>query len=64
MESLVERELSVPKPLLVQIAGFLGEQDPRLYRRLRRKGRLEAWRVLDLLFEAEEQFLPRVDQTG
>jgi hypothetical protein len=65
VETLVERnEPVVPKPLIGEIAGFLGKEDPRLYRRLGTKKNLYAWRVLDLLFEAEEQFLPRVDQTG
>jgi hypothetical protein len=64
VETLIERdEPVVPSSLMGEIAGFLGKQDRRLYRRLRTKGNLEAWRVLDVLFEAEEQFLPRLDQT-
>jgi hypothetical protein len=63
VETLLEHnEAVVPEPLINEIVGFLAQEDPRLHRRLRRKGRLEAWRVLDVLFEAEEQFLPRVAQ--
>jgi hypothetical protein len=59
VETLVERKASmVPEPLFSQIAGFLGKQDLRLYRRLRRHGKFDAARVLDVLFDAEEQFLP------
>ncbi len=65
VETLVERrEPVVPEPLMAQIARFLGKHDPRLYRRLRRKGNPDALHVLDALFEAEEQFLPQVAETG
>jgi hypothetical protein len=60
VETLLERnEPVVPEPLISEIAGFLGKLDPRLYRRLRRDRRRKASRVLDLLFEVEELFLPR-----
>jgi hypothetical protein len=60
VETLMEHnEAIVPESLIAEIAGFLAREDPRLHRRLRSKGKLEAWRVLDVLFEAEEQFLPR-----
>lgn len=63
VETLMERhEALVPEPLVAEIAGFLAREDPRSHRRLRMKGKLEAWRVLDVLFEAEEQFLPPVAQ--
>jgi hypothetical protein len=59
VEMLVERRAPVvPEPLFSQIAGFLGKQDLRLYRRLRRHGKFDAARVLDVLFDAEERFLP------
>ena len=59
VETLVERKESiVPQPLFGQIAGFLWKLDPLLYGRLRKGRKLEALRVLDVLFEAEEQFLP------
>jgi hypothetical protein len=65
VETLIERnEPRVPEPLMGEIAGFLGKQDPHLYRRLRRKGNVDALRVLDALFEVEEQFLPVVADTG
>jgi hypothetical protein len=58
---LMERNVrAVPARLVGEIAGFLGEQDPILYRRLRAKKQLRASQVLDLLFEAEEELLPRV----
>src|ERR1700694_1403481 len=61
VEMLMERNVgAVPEPLIGEIAGFLGEQDPLLYRRLRAKKQLRASQVLDLLFEAEEGVLPRV----
>ncbi len=52
----------VPEPLIGEIEGFLATEDPRLHRRLRRKGKLEACRVLDVLLEAEEKFLPGTAQ--
>jgi hypothetical protein len=65
VETLVERdEAVVPESLMAQIGRFLGKRDPRLYRRLRRSGKLDAMHVLDALFEAEEQFLPQVADTG
>jgi hypothetical protein len=65
VELLVERDDSiVPEPLISEIAGFLEKFNPHLYRRLRRTGRREASRVLDLLFEAEERFLPKVADTA
>ena len=65
VETLVERnEPVVPDPLMAEIGRFLGKLDPRLYRRLRRNGNLNALHVLDALFEAEEQFLPQVAETG
>lgn len=65
VETLIERnETCVPKPLLGEIVGFLGKQDPRLHRRLTKRGKVDALKVLDALFEAEEQLLPRVAETG
>jgi hypothetical protein len=64
VETLVERNDSpVPEPLIGEIARFMGKFDPRLYRRLRRHGPRKASRVLDLLFEAEELFLPKTADT-
>jgi len=65
VEKLVERSQPVvPEPLMAQIARFLGKHDPRLYRRLRRKGNSDALHVLDALFKAEEHFLPQVAERG
>jgi hypothetical protein len=61
IEMLMERNVhAVPARLVGEIAGFLGEQDPILYRRLRARKQVRASQVLDLLFEAEEELLPRV----
>ncbi|HEX9100304.1 MAG TPA: hypothetical protein VF956_12520 [Candidatus Dormibacteraeota bacterium] len=65
VESLIERnDAVVPEPLVGEIARFLGKLNPRLHRRLRRNGRREAVRVLDVLFEAEEEFLPTTPEGG
>ncbi len=59
VETLVERDDPVvPEPLIGQITGFIGELDPLLGRKLRKNGKQDSVRVLDVLFEAEEQFLP------
>lgn len=59
LETLVERDDPiVPEPLIGEITGFLGMLDPHLYRKLTKNGRRESVQVLDVLFEAEEQFLP------
>lgn len=64
VEMLMERNVpAVPEPLIGEIEGFLGEEDPLLCRKLRRKDRLKVSQVLDVLFKAEEQFLPRVGPT-
>jgi hypothetical protein len=61
VEMLMERNVpAVPELLIGEIAGFLGEQNPLLCRRLRAKEQLKAVQVLDLLFKAEEEFLPRI----
>lgn len=48
----------VPEPMIDEIVGFIGALSPRLNRRLRRHGR-SASNVLDILFDAEEQLLPK-----
>ena len=59
VETLMERnDRVVPEPLIGEIARFLRKLDPRLHGRLQRNSKREASRVLDVLFEAEEQFLP------
>lgn len=65
VEALVERKESiVPQPLFGQIARFIWKLDPLLHGRLGRGRKTEALRVLDVLFEAEEQFLPGVARTS
>jgi hypothetical protein len=65
VETLVERKESlVPQPLFGQIARFIWKLDPLLHRRLGRGRKPEALRVLDVLFEAEEQFLPGMARTN
>ncbi len=62
VETLIERnDAVVPEQLIGEIAAYLGKHNPNLYRRLRRNGRRKVSRVLDLLFEAEEQVLPRAN---
>ena len=61
VEMLMERhEPAVPEPLMGEIAGFLGELYPLLYRRLWANDKPRASHVLALLFEAEEACLRRV----
>ena len=65
VETLVARnDRVVPEPLISEIARFLGKFDPPLYRRLQSRGRPTATRVLNLLFEAEEIFLPKTADTA
>jgi len=60
VETLIERDDPVvPEPLIDEIAGFIGKMNPRLHVRLRRNGSPNASRVLEVLFDAEEQFLPK-----
>jgi hypothetical protein len=60
VETLMERDDPVvPEPLIDEIAGFIVKLNPRLHRRLRRNGGQDASRVLNVLFDAEEQFLPK-----
>jgi hypothetical protein len=65
VETLVEQnDTVVPEPLIGEIAGFLGRFDTRLFHRLQSQRRRKASRVLDVLFEAEELFLPKVAETA
>lgn len=62
VETLIERnDPVVPESLIGEIGRFIGDLDPLMYRRMRRSGQDTATRVLDVLFEAEGQFLPRTD---
>ena len=58
VETLVEANQSpVPEPLVREISGFLQRLDGRLYLRLRRNRQRSSLKVLDVLFDAEEQLL-------
>ena len=60
VETLMERDdLVVPEPLIDEISGFIVQLNPRLHRRLQRNSRRDALTVLDVLFDAEEQCLPK-----
>jgi hypothetical protein len=61
VEMLMENDSQVvPEPLVKEIAGFLGRVDPLLGRRLHRNRGHDAIKVLDVLFEAEEELLVRL----
>ena len=55
---LEEEQLTVPEPLIREIAAFLREINPKLHRALLRNRAREASRVLDVLFDAQELVLP------
>jgi hypothetical protein len=56
VELLLERdERTVPEPLFREIGAFVQEQTPSLNRKLRRNRRRDAARVLDVLFDAQEE---------
>jgi hypothetical protein len=58
VETLVEANRApVPEPLVREISGFLRRLDGRLYRRLRKNRGRNSLKVLDVLFDAEEQLL-------
>lgn len=58
VETLVEgNQAAVPEPLITEISRFLQRLDGRLYLRLRRNRARSSVKVLDVLFDAEEQLL-------
>jgi hypothetical protein len=60
VETLIEhKNRVVPEPLITEIAGFLGQTDTRIYRRLRRNGKPDTGTLLEILFEVEERLLWR-----
>ena len=62
VETLVERNHRVvPEPLIGEISVFLRALDPLLSRKVRNNGKRDAVLVLDVLFEAEEKFLPALE---
>lgn len=69
VETLLEHNSPlVPEPLVAEIAGFLERLDmrfdTRLYHRLRGNGARQTRKVLDVLFEAEENLLVRLAATA
>jgi len=58
VETLIQADHSaVPEPLVKEISGFLQRLDGRLYLRLRRNRQRSSLKVLDVLFDAEDQLL-------
>jgi hypothetical protein len=60
VEAMLEQDRkTVPEPLVSEIAEFVQDIDPRLRRDLVRNRGRSATRVLDVLFDAQEQLMPR-----
>ncbi|MGH7903880.1 MAG: hypothetical protein ACREPA_07110 [Candidatus Dormibacteraceae bacterium] len=65
IEDMLERDSrTVPEPLMKEIGQFLRPISPKLYRSLRRNRVRDAARLLDTLFDAQEQVLPRFERTA
>ena len=60
VEGMLEQDRkTVPEPLVSEIADFVQDIDPKLRRDLVRNRGRSATRVLDVLFDAQEQLMPR-----
>ena len=60
VEGILEQDhRTVPEPLVSEIAEFVQDIDPKLRRDLARNRGRSATRVLDVLFDAQEQLMPR-----
>ena len=60
VEAMLEHDRkTVPEPLVNEIAEFVQEIDPALYTELMRNRARSAVRVLDVLFDAQEQLMPK-----
>ena len=60
VEAMLEQDRkTVPEPLVNEIAEFLLDIDPELHRELMRNRARSAIRVLDVLFDAQEQLMPK-----
>jgi hypothetical protein len=60
VEGILEQDhKTVPEPLVSEIADFIQDIDPKLRRDLARNRARSATRVLDVLFDAQEQLMPR-----
>lgn len=65
IEDMLERESrTVPEPLMKEIGQFLRPISPKLYRNLRRNRMRDAARLLDTLFDAQEQVLPGFEKSA
>jgi hypothetical protein len=61
VEAMLEQDhRTVPEPLVSEIADFVQDIDPKLRRDLARNRARSATRVLDVLFDAQEQVMPRI----
>jgi hypothetical protein len=61
---LEENNRTVPEPLVREIGTFVRALNPKLHRHLQRNRTREASRVLDVLFDAQEELLPRLSETA
>ena len=55
---------TVPETLIKEIAPFLRALEPKLHRSLLRNRTRDASRVLDILFDAQENLLPSLGETA
>lgn len=65
IEDMLENDRkSVPQPLLDDIAQLLFEIEPKLHRDLMRIRGRNAARIIDVLFDAQEELMPRSQVRG
>jgi hypothetical protein len=65
VENLLEdNRRTVPEPLVKEIGAFVRELNPKLHRHMQRNRAREASRVLDVLFDAQEELLPRPSEAA
>jgi hypothetical protein len=65
VENLLEdNQRTVPESLVKEIGVFVRELNPKLHRHLQRNRTREASRVLDVLFDAQEELLPRPSEAA
>jgi hypothetical protein len=65
VEDMLEHDRkAVPEELVGEMAGFVFEIDPKLHRDLLRIRGRNAARILDLLFDAQEQLMPHSPVRG
>jgi hypothetical protein len=61
---LEENQRTVPEPLVREIGTFVRALNPKLHRHLQRNRNREASRVLDVIFDAQEELLPRLPESA